>query len=355
MSTDNVKNEILFLAKHHRIFSVADVKHELKEHPTRQYVSRLVNELVKESKLIKMGKGRWTKYALPEEAAKLSERVTLRLNNNKALDEDRVYADFKAKTANLQNMPDNVGHIVSYAFTEMLNNAIEHSRSKGINVGISAGPDIVSFKVSDSGIGVFRNVMKQRKLANELEAIQDLTKGKITTMKKGHTGEGIFFTSRAADLFILESYGYRLRVDNSIPDLFVEKIPSGVRGTTVEFTVSRDSKKDLGALFRRYQVDPEGTDFDVTEIKVKLYKENTEYISRSQAKRLLVDLDKFRRIILDFEDVPTVGQGFADEVFRVYQVSHPEIELRPINMNEEVAFMVNRVDKPEQQLFDPEI
>lgn len=351
MSTDSLKKEILFLAKHHRTFTVADIKHELKKHPTRQYLSRLVNELVNESLLVKMGKGRWTKYALPEEAEKLSEQAKARLSNNKALNEDKVYADFKSKVAGLRSLPDNVGHIISYGFTEMLNNAMDHSRSKGITVDINIEPDVASFRVSDKGIGVFRNVMTQRKLANELEAIQDLTKGKITTQKKGHTGEGIFFTSRAADLFILESYGYRLRVDNSIPDIFVEKIHTGGRGTVVKFTIAKDSKRDLGAIFRRYQVDPEGTDFDVTEIKVKLYKQDVEYVSRSQAKRLLVDLDKFRRIILDFEDVPTVGQGFADEVFRVFQTAHPAIELRPINMNDEVAFMVNRVERPVQKLL----
>jgi anti-sigma regulatory factor (Ser/Thr protein kinase) len=346
MSTDSVKSEIIFLAKHHRIFSVADIKHELEEHPTRQYISKLVNELVQETRLVKMGKGRWTKYALPEEAEKLSQRVTARLSNNKALDEGRVYADFKLKVAGLQNMTDNVGHIINYGFTEMLNNAIEHSGSKGITVGITADPDAVGFRVSDKGIGVFRNVMTQRKLANELEAIQDLTKGKITTKKEGHTGEGIFFTSRVADLFVLESYGYRLRIDNTIPDIFVEKTPGSVHGTLVEFTINRNSNRDLGAIFRRYQVDPDEGEFDVTEIKVKLYKENTEYISRSQAKRLLVDLDKFKRIVLDFEDVQTVGQGFADEIFRVFQASYPEIELVSINMNNEIAFMVNRVEKP---------
>lgn len=351
MSTKELKNEIIFLAKHHRTFSVADIKHELKNHPTRQYVSKLINELVQESRLVKMGKGRWTKYSLPEEAEKLSQRAKATLSNNKALNEDKVYAEFKSKVANLQNLPDNVGHIVSYGFTEMLNNAIEHSRSKGINVSIKAGPDSVHFTVTDKGIGVFRNVMSQRKLKNELEAIQDLIKGKVTTKKVGHTGEGIFFTSRVADLFILESHGYRLRVDNTIPDIFIEKVNTGVRGTEVKFTISRDSKRDLGAIFRHYQVDPEGTAFDVTEVKVKLYREDVDYISRSQAKRLLVDLDKFKRIVLDFEDVPTVGQGFADEVFRVFQNSHPDIELRPINMNEEVAFMVNRVDTPEPTLF----
>lgn len=351
MPTDYVKQEILFLAKHHRTFSVADIKHELKDHPTRQYVSRLVNELVQESKLIKMGKGRWTKYVLPEEVEKLSERAKTRLRNNRALNEDKVYADFKSKVVGLRNLPDNVGHIVNYGFTEMLNNAIDHSRSKGITVSISLEADIVNFEVADSGIGVFRNVMTQRKLYNELEAIQDLTKGKVTTQQRGHTGEGIFFTSRVADLFILESYGYRLRVDNSIPDIFIERIHSNVRGTVVKFSVDRNSTRDLGATFRNYQIDPDGTDFDVTEIKVKLYRQDVEYISRSQAKRLLVDLDKFRRIVLDFEDVTTVGQGFADEIFRVFQTDYPNIELKPINMNDEVAFMVNRVEKPNQLLL----
>jgi hypothetical protein len=346
MSNNRLKDDILFLAKHHRVFSVADIRHELENHPSRQHTFRLINELVSENKLVKMGKGRWTKYVLPEEVEKLSERVKTRLSNNKALNEDKVYSDFKIRIAGLRSLPDNVGHIVGFGFTEMLNNAIDHSRSKGITVGITVEPNIVSFKVSDSGIGVFRNVMNKRKLANELEAIQDLTKGKITTLEKNHTGQGIFFSSRAADLFIMESFSYRLRVDNSIPDIFVEKIDIGVRGTVVTFNISKDSTRDLGKLFRSYQVNPDDTEFDVTEIKVKLYKQDVEYISRSQAKRLLVDLDKFRRIVLDFEDVPTVGQGFADEVFRVFQIAYPDIELRPINMNEEVAFMVNRVEKP---------
>jgi hypothetical protein len=314
-------------------------------------VSRLINELVKEEKLVKMGAGRWTRYALPHEVEKLSERVTARLKNNKALDEYRVYADFKTKVASLHTLNDNVGHIVSYGFTEMLNNAIEHSKSKGINVGISVSPETVSFKVSDKGIGVFRNVMSQRRLLNELEAIQDLIKGKVTTKQEGHTGEGIFFTSRVADLFILESYGYRLRVDNSLPDVFIEKTHGGVRGTLVEFNINRLSKRDLGTVFRQYQIDPEEGEFDVTEIKVKLYKENTEYISRSQAKRILTGLHKFKRIVLDFEKVKTVGQGFADEVFRVFQTEYPDIELKPINTNEEIEFMINRVDKPRQKLL----
>ena len=72
----------------------------------------------------------------------------------------------------------------------------------------------------------------------------------------------------------------------------------------------------------------------------------TIYVSRSQARRVLNNLDKFKSVILDFDKVPTIGQAFADEIFRVFAQRHPEIEIKAINMNEAVEFMANRVEKP---------
>jgi hypothetical protein len=37
-----------------------------------------------------------------------------------------------------------------------------------------------------------------------------------------------------------------------------------------------------------------------------------------------------------------VGQGFCDEVFRVFASRHKEVTLEPIGMSESVAFMVAR-------------
>ncbi len=74
----------------------------------------------------------------------------------------------------------------------------------------------------------------------------------------------------------------------------------------------------------------------------------TIYISRSQARRILSGLEKFKTIILDFAKVPTVGQAFADEIFRVFQSRHPDIKIKPINMIEPVAFMINRTEKPKE-------
>lgn len=83
-------------------------------------------------------------------------------------------------------------------------------------------------------------------------------------------------------------------------------------------------------------------------IKIKLYVSKLNYVSRSQARDLMVGLEKFKSVILDFDKVPTVGQAFADEIFRVFKTKHPEISIKPINMNETVAFMVGRVEQPKE-------
>ena len=66
------------------------------------------------------------------------------------------------------------------------------------------------------------------------------------------------------------------------------------------------------------------------------------HISGSQARRVLSGLDKFKIIVMDYEKVPTVGQAFADEIYRVFKNKKPDIKIQNINMNEAVEFMVER-------------
>ena len=83
-------------------------------------------------------------------------------------------------------------------------------------------------------------------------------------------------------------------------------------------------------------------DFDKTEVLVRLYRIGTVYVSRSQARRILTGLEKFRQIVLEFDRVPTVGQAFADEIFRVFGQKYPKITIVPVNMNKAVKYMVER-------------
>ena len=77
---------------------------------------------------------------------------------------------------------------------------------------------------------------------------------------------------------------------------------------------------------------------------------NNEYlgehlISRSIARRILSNIEKFKVIFLDFNRVKTIGQAFADEIFMVFENKHKKITILPINVNEKVKFMIKRVDK----------
>ncbi|HSI24132.1 MAG TPA: STAS-like domain-containing protein, partial [Methylotenera sp.] len=53
-------------------------------------------------------------------------------------------------------------------------------------------------------------------------------------------------------------------------------------------------------------------------------------------------IDRFKIVILDFKGVESIGQAFADEIFRVFANQHPEISLVEDNANQEVKKMISR-------------
>lgn len=341
----NLKKEILKIAE-----DIVPLKTEevaTKFRISRQYAASGLRELVRDGKLLRIGTTRGASYILPKNEHLIGFEFRRKFKNQN-LKEHEVLNDIYRNVPFLSKLGENVKSIFDYAFLEMFNNAIEHSRSKYIEVSLRKKDHKFNFTVDDYGIGVFKNIMRERKLNSEIEAIQDLLKGKTTTQPRAHSGEGIFFTSKAGDTFVLDSFDFRLRVDNQIHDVFIEKLEEPKRGTRVSVTIDEKSKKHLNTIFKKFQANPEEYAFDKTEVKIHLYTLGTIYISRSQARRVLSDLDRFRVIILDFDRVPTIGQAFADEVFRVFSINHPDIEIKYINANEAVRFMIERVDKEGQ-------
>jgi hypothetical protein len=55
-------------------------------------------------------------------------------------------------------------------------------------------------------------------------------------------------------------------------------------------------------------------------------------------------VDRFKTVILDFAEVATIGQAFADEVFRVFVNEHPQVKIIAAHTNTEVAGMIARVE-----------
>jgi hypothetical protein len=98
----------------------------------------------------------------------------------------------------------------------------------------------------------------------------------------------------------------------------------------------------LKDLFESYQ-DENSLAFNKTEIIVKLAQfEEEVLISRAQAKRITFNLEKFDRVVLDFSGIRLVGQGFVDQLFRVYATAHPKTTIEYINAHPDVEFMIRR-------------
>jgi hypothetical protein len=69
----------------------------------------------------------------------------------------------------------------------------------------------------------------------------------------------------------------------------------------------------------------------------------------------MTGLEKFKTIVLDFSHIKSIGQGFADEIFRVWQIHNPATTIEAANANENVDFMVKRAceqnAQKQQELF----
>lgn len=227
---------------------------------------------------------------------------------------------------------------IPYAFNEMLNNAIDHSCGTTVNIKFWANSEFWGFEITDNGIGIFRVIKEGFNLDTIFESSQELTKGKRTTAPTKHSGEGIFFTSKSVDVFSLSSNMVTLVVDNVRKDHALGQ-GSPEPGTKVFVKLETNTVRRLTEIISDFSTD---YNFTRTRPAISLFDIGVLFVSRSQARRLLIGLENFSEIEVDFNGVETVGQGFADELFRVWPLAHQDKKIIPINMAPAVEFMVKR-------------
>lgn len=249
----------------------------------------------------------------------------------------------------LADAPSNVRDICQYGFTEMFNNVLDHSEGSSTRIKVDVNAAIIEMVVRDDGVGIFRKLCRDLDLEDEREALFELTKGKLTTDPKNHSGEGIFFSSRVFDSYVILSGRLGFYHENrNLPegDYLVEAKAEDFLGTAINMKISVTSPRTLKEVFDRFSVDEDDYGFSRTGIVVQLMRRGNEnLVSRSQAKRLLSGVEKFREVGLNFDGVESIGQAFADEIFRVFINSHPETLLVPLHVNGEVAKMIRRAKR----------
>lgn len=259
------------------------------------------------------------------------------------LQEDWVWRELIAPA--LVRLPDNVRNIWYYAATEMINNAIDHSGAHEVQIGVRINALETEILVADEGEGIFVKIQRAFGLLDPRESILELAKGKLTTAPEQHTGEGIFFTSRALDSFELESHRLRF-IHTQRGDAAVVQQALDTPGTRVRMRLANDSPRIMREVYDAF-TDPEEYSFDKTVVPLHLAQyEGEKLVSRSQAKRVANRFERFKRVELDFTGVSEIGQAFADELLRVFARAHPEIRITPINTEPAVARMIRRVVTP---------
>ncbi len=118
---------------------------------TRQAVNRHLQLLVEEGVLLSTGSTRSRRYRLcPRVVVDQIYPVT------DDLAEDVVWRNDIAPA--LGKLPANALDIWHYGFTEMFNNAIDHSSSKSIMVRVEKTAQSTRVQVADVGIGIFKKI-----------------------------------------------------------------------------------------------------------------------------------------------------------------------------------------------------
>ena len=293
---------------------------------TRQAAHYHLRRLSERGRLRRIGAGRGARYVAVFDFE--------RTHPIPGLAEDVAWRELVAHVPDLAD-PEAAFRANRFAFTEMVNNANDHSGGSRVQIGVASVPRSW-FRVVDDGVGVFRHFASRLGLLDEAAAAFELTKGKRTTAPEEHSGQGIFFTSRLVNRFGLEANGIRLLVDNDLGDFAIGESAVN-QGTTVWWEVDPQTARDSAKVFAEFTDE----DYAFTKTRIRLRALGGDsFISRDEAKRVTDQLERFEEVILDFDGVTEVGRAFVDELFRVWASRHRETRLIPVSMSPPVERMV---------------
>lgn len=220
----------------------------------------------------------------------------------------------------------------------MINNVIDHSKATILTLRVRRTSDEVECVLVDNGVGIFRKLQTELGLEDPRHVALELAKGKLTTDPARHTGEGIFFSARMCDRFLLGSEGVVCgHVEGSPWYVDKDDFPPG---TTVLMAVKLDTQRTPESTFDALA--PPERDFDFTRTEIPADLAGTELVSRSQAKRVLARCEHSKEVTVDLSRVTSISPAFADEAFRVWPSQHPGVTVSHQGASAAVRSQIDR-------------
>ncbi len=305
---------------------------------SRRSANRLLARLVDAQWLVRSGTASRPRYA-PGLLRQVVHRYALA-----GLDEAQPWSRDFARSFTL---PQNVSRLAQHAFGELLNNAIDHSAGTVVTVSMRQTPSHVQLLVSDDGCGLFERIAQSFQIDNPAAAMLELSKGKLTSAPDRHTGRGLFFTARIADVLDLHANASAFQHRAWQRHQWKQGKAATQRGTSVFVAIALDTPITLDAVLREHSLDGQGYRFERTVVPLQLLTApGTVLDSRAQARHAALRLAQFRHATLDFAGIAEIGHGFADELFRVYAHDQPALTLEPINLSPQVRALIDSVRAP---------
>lgn len=305
---------------------------------SRQAAYKWLTQMTSDGILVHEGNRRSSRYRL--NAQRSTTYPLADLTENEVWGNERIA--LHQFDPDIEEMPV-LRQILNFAFTEMVNNAIDHSRGTEVRVRWFLNQSVLAFEIEDDGIGAFESIRESRELKDDFEAVGELSKGKQTTDPVRHSGLGIFLTSRLVDRFVLAANRLTWTVDNDVGDSAVGWLDRPRRGTAVRCEIRYNTTKTLPEVMGSQQ-DPVTQRLNKTTIRIELFRRG-DFVSRTEAKLIGARLEGFEVIELDFSGITQIGQGFADELFRVWAKEHPSSHLVPVNANPAVRAAIAAVER----------
>lgn len=292
----------------------------------------LVKQLVGLGWVNASGVGRKAQYS-PGRLRQIVQRYPL-----VGLDEDLPWSrDFAPHF----EMPKNVRQLMQHAFTELLNNAIDHSDGQSVTVSMRQTPAHLQLLISDDGRGLFDKIRESFQIEDPAMAMLELSKGKLTSSPERHTGRGLYFTSRLADVFDLHANAVAFQHREWDPRSWKQGRAMRQQGSAIYLAISVDTARTLDDVMRSASIDAQGYAIERTTLPLRLItNDDVALESRAQARRVAARLTEFKQAELDFTGIDHIGQGFADELFRVFGRNQSQVQLVVKNASPRVNAMI---------------
>jgi anti-sigma regulatory factor (Ser/Thr protein kinase) len=242
-------------------------------------------------------------------------------------------------------LPAAVQAMAQHAFTELLNNAIDHSGGTQVTVSMRQTPLQLQLLVSDDGVGLFRRVAEHFDLGEPALAMLELAKGKLTSDPDRHCGHGLCTSAALADVFDVHANSAAFQRRGWDGGRWHPQRPATRAGTSIYMALSLDTPRTLEQVLRSRSLGGQSPAFERTRVPLALLAATGAQglASRAEAKRAAARLECFAAVELDFSGLDHVGHAFADELFRVFRRRHPGVQLQPVGMAPAVGAMLESV------------